>query len=102
MVRLILKGVRGHVLRFLLTATAVTLGVSLVSGTFVLTDSIRSTFDSLVDAGSAGLDVQVRGAKGDVSSIDGTDIRTPLPVSLVPTLQQVPGVTRAVPDYQGF
>jgi putative ABC transport system permease protein len=102
MFRVTLKGVRGHLLRFLLTALAVTLGVSLVSGTYVLTDSIDNTFDELITAGSNGIDVQVRGNAGDASSIEGGTIRTPLPITMRDTLLGVDGVKRAVPDYQGF
>jgi putative ABC transport system permease protein len=102
MLRVTLKGVRGHLLRFILTALAVTLGVSLVAGTYVLTDSIEKTFDNLIDAGSNGVDVQVRGDAGDTETVDGTTIRTPLPVTLQDTIRGVDGVTRAVPDYNGF
>ena len=36
MLRVTLKGLRGHLVRLLLTAFSVTLGVSLISGTYVL------------------------------------------------------------------
>jgi putative ABC transport system permease protein len=102
MLRVTLKGVRGHLLRFLLTAVAVMLGVSLVAGTYVLTDSIQKTFDELVDAGAAGLDAQVRGAEAG-QSIDGVNVlRAPLPLTLADQLREVDGVRRVVPDYQGF
>jgi putative ABC transport system permease protein len=101
MLRVTLKGVRGHLLRFLLTALAVTLGVSLVAGTYVLTDSIQKTFDDLIGAGSNGVDVQVRGSGGETAAIDGTTIRTPLPLTLQDQIKGVDGVTRAVPDYFG-
>lgn len=101
MIRVTLKGVRGHLLRFVLTGLAVALGVSLVSGTFVLTDSIGKTFDDLITAGSNGVDVQVRGDEGDASSIEGGTIRTPIPIELQDTIRDVDGVKRAVPDYQG-
>jgi putative ABC transport system permease protein len=102
MIRVTLKGVRGHLLRFVLTAVAVTLGVSPVSGTFVLTDSIDKTFTNLIEAGSSGVDVQVRGKAGDTEFVDGTTARTPLPITLQDRIRVVDGVTRAVPDYQGF
>ena len=61
MLRVTLRGVQGHVLRFLLTVFSVTLGVAFVAGTFVLTDSLGTTFDRIVEQGSKGVDVQVRG-----------------------------------------
>ena len=50
MLRVTLKGVRGHVVRFLLTALAVTLGVAFVAGSFVLRDSMSWGLLALVMA----------------------------------------------------
>ena len=99
--RLILKGVRSHLLRFLLTAASVTLGVSLVAGTFVLTDSMNATFDKIFTQASVGLDVQVRGVQGADGLQGGPAPRQSLPISLADTLRTVDGVQRAVPDLQG-
>ena len=99
--RLILKGVRSHLLRFLLTATSVTLGVALVGGTFVLTDSMNATFDKIFTQASEGLDVQVRGVQGAEGFQGGVAPRASLPLSLGDELRQVDGVARAVPDLQG-
>ncbi len=101
MLRVTLRGIRTHRLRFLLTAIAVLLGVSLVSGTYVLTDSLNNTFNKIVDAGSVGTDVKVQGTASDTKSFDGTPLRSPLPISLVDQLKGVDGVTRAVPDLGG-
>jgi putative ABC transport system permease protein len=101
MLRVTLRGVRSHRLRFLLTAVAVMLGVSLVAGTYVLTDSLNSTFKSIVDQGSAGTDVQVRGVASDTESFDGTALRAPLPLTLADKLRTVNGVERVEPDLQG-
>ena len=102
MIRVTVKGVRGHLLRFVLTAVAVTLGVSLVAGTYVLTDSINKTFDDIVEAGSAGVDVQVRGQLSGTKDPNGNDLRAALPVSLADKVAAVDGVQEALPDYQGF
>ena len=99
--RLILKGVRSHLLRFLLTAASVTLGVSLVAGTFVLTDSMNATFDKIFTQASVGLDVQVRGVQGAEGFQGGVAPRASLPITLADRLKQVDGVVRAVPDLQG-
>jgi putative ABC transport system permease protein len=88
-------------LRFLLTAVAVMLGVSLVAGTYVLTDSLNNTFNSIVDQASVGADVQVRGADSDTESFDGTPLRAPLPLTLADKLKTVDGVSRVAPDLQG-
>jgi putative ABC transport system permease protein len=103
MLRVTLRGVTGHVLRFVLTIASVTLGVALVAGTFVLTDSINNTFDGIVEQGSRGLDVQVRGAQtGRTPANQGNQpIRQQLPLTLADTLRSVPGVQRVAADIQG-
>jgi putative ABC transport system permease protein len=45
--RITLKGAVAHRLRYALTALAVLLGVAFIVGTFVLTDTINSTFNPL-------------------------------------------------------
>ena len=47
MVRFALKGILGRKLRTALTAIAIVLGVAMVAGTFMLTDSIDKAFDSI-------------------------------------------------------
>ena len=47
--RVTLKGVVAHRLRYALTALAVLLGVAFIAGSFVLTDTINSTFNGLYD-----------------------------------------------------
>ncbi len=102
MTRITLRGVRGHLLRFLLTVASVTLGTALIAGTYVLTDSINKTFDKIFDAGSTGLDVTVRGtAAGKLSDGSGGFAREQLPLDLATRLRSVPGVARVVPDLNG-
>jgi putative ABC transport system permease protein len=102
MLRITLKGVRGHVLRFLLTVASVMLGTALIAGTYVLTDSINATFDKIFDQVAAGVDVSVRGAKiGQSTVVGGGETREQLPITLVDRLRAVDGVKRAEPDLQG-
>jgi putative ABC transport system permease protein len=103
MLRVTLRGVTGHVLRFVLTIVSVSLGVALVAGTFVLTDSINKTFDSIVEQGSKGLDVQVRGKEaGRTPANQGNQpVREQLPLTLADKLRSVPGVKRVAADIQG-
>lgn len=68
MFRTALKGVLANKLRLGLTALAIVLGVSLVSGTFIFTDTINKQFDSLFDEIFEGVDVTVREAKSDFTS----------------------------------
>ena len=101
MLRVTLQGVRGHVLRFVLTAASVMLGVAFVAGTFVLTDSLQSTFDKILDNSTAGTDVVVRGAKVNSGLTETGDLRTPLPLSLANEVGRVDGVRGAYPALEG-
>ena len=47
MTRVALKGLLGRKLRVALTAIAIVLGVAMVSGTYILTDTIKSAFASV-------------------------------------------------------
>lgn len=98
MLRITLKSVRGHFLRFLLTAFAVMVGTGFVAGTFVLSDSIRATLNSLFNQASKGVDVVVRGTEAGSGDAAG---RAALRLDLEEKLATVPGVARAVPDLQG-
>ncbi|MCW2834534.1 MAG: hypothetical protein JWN68_2487 [Nocardioides sp.] len=95
--RVTLRGLQGHLVRLLLTAAAVMLGVSFVTGTFVLRDSFDRALTGLVAGSTAGLDVSVRGTR--IGGGDGT--RAPVSLELVDTLSAVPGVARVTPDLQG-
>ncbi len=99
-----LRGLQGHVVRLLLTAFAVMLGVSFVTGTFVLRDSIGNTLGGLVAQGSKGVDVVVRGARTEAVSplsVNESDVRPGVPLTLVEKVAAVPGVARVVPNLQG-
>ena len=68
MLRAAFKSVLAHKVRLTLTALAIILGVSLVSGTFIFTDTINRQFSSLFDDIYSGIDVTVRKATGDFSA----------------------------------
>ena len=59
--RVALAGLLGRKLRTALTAIAIVLGVAMVSGTFVLTDSIDKAFDSIFTDVRQGSDVVISG-----------------------------------------
>lgn len=90
-----LKSVMAHKLRLALTALAVVLGVAFMSGTFVLTDTIKHTFDSLFQQTSAGKDAVVRAVApyGNGSGFGGN--RPLTPESLLPVVRSTPGVSVA-------
>ena len=61
MIRLAIKGVLAHKVRLAMTALAIVLGVAFVSGTYVFTDSIGSSFDDLMTEVNQRVDLYVRG-----------------------------------------
>jgi len=95
-----LKGLLAHKLRLALTALAIILGVTFISGTFVLTDTLQSTFNALFGTVFAKVDFQVRGVAQLGSG--GNATRNPVPESLLATVRQVPGVGVAEGQVQGF
>ncbi len=103
MFRITLAGVRGHLLRFILTTMSVVLGVAFVAGTQVLTASLQGTFDKIFSGATAGTDVLVRGARVNESAVGGGgELRRPLNSEQAQTLAKIPGVAAAYPDLQGF
>jgi putative ABC transport system permease protein len=73
MTRFALKGLLGRKLRTALTAIAIVLGVAMVSGTFVLTDSIDQAFDSIFTDVRQGSNVVVTGKSAfDLSEGSGS------------------------------
>ena len=100
MVRLTLKGLLEHKIRFLLTTLAVVIGVGFVVGTLVLTDSVRAQFNQLFADINAGIDLQVRGTNEFDQGAFGT--RPPVSDTLLPQVQDVPGVETAAGNAGGF
>ena len=73
MIRFALKGMLARKLRTALTALAIVLGVTMVSGTFVLTDSIDKAFDSIFSSVYQGTDATITGKSAfDLSDGSGT------------------------------
>jgi putative ABC transport system permease protein len=89
------KSLRARWGRSLFIAVSISLGVAFVSGSFVLADSLRSTFDSLFTRLNADIDLQVRG----VAAFDSRNAqRDPVPAQWATTLAQVEGVARVSPQ----
>ncbi|QTE28266.1 ABC transporter permease [Pengzhenrongella sicca] len=104
--RVALRGIRAHLVRFVLSVLAVTLGVAFVAGTFSLRTMMSATFTDIVQSSMVG-DAYVRGtavaASGpqtaDSAPADGE--RGSIPASLAAELAGVDGVAHAFPDLEG-
>ena len=76
MTKFALKGLLGRKLRTALTAFAIVLGVAMVSGTYVLTDSIDKAFDSIFTESRAGSTAVITGKSAfDISEGSGASRR---------------------------
>jgi putative ABC transport system permease protein len=95
MIKLALRGVLAHKVRLALTTLAIVLGVAFVAGTYVFTDSVKSSFDTLFTDVSSGVDFYVRG----VSEFGNQSPR--IPDSIVTRVREVPGVEVAAPTVDG-
>ncbi len=95
MIKVALRGLAGRKLRAVLTAIAIVLGVGMISGTYILTDTINSAFKTLFTESYAGTDAIVTGKGLDIS-IDGeAPPSPPVDASLLETVRGVDGVALA-------
>ncbi|MBW0255478.1 ABC transporter permease [Cellulomonas sp. PS-H5] len=101
MLRVALRGIRAHLVRFLLSLLAVALGVAFVAGTFSLRTMMSSTFDGIVDAGTPG-DAYVRAEPAEGASVvEGTTAGPAVPMTLADEIAALDGVAHAIPEAQG-
>ncbi len=105
MIRFSIRGLFSRKLRSVLTAVAIVLGVALVSGTYVLTDSITKAFDSIYQTVYRGTDATITGRNAiDTGANDagGGDSRTPsFDQSLLARVRALPDVAAAIGGVAG-
>jgi putative ABC transport system permease protein len=95
-VRVALRGLAGRKLRAILTALAIVLGVSMISGTLVLTDAIDRAFDRIFVQSYAGTDAVVTSAESDISFEGETATAPPFPDDVLEQVRGVSSVDAAV------
>jgi putative ABC transport system permease protein len=103
--RATIKGLLAHKLRLGLTALAIVLGVGMVSGTYILTDTLNHAFDNLFSEVNRGVAVAVSAeakfkAVGPGGQNAGSARR--IPDTLLPAVRAVPGVRVAEGVVQGY
>jgi putative ABC transport system permease protein len=95
MMKVALRGLAGRKLRAALTAIAIVLGVAMMSGTYVLTDTIDKAFSTIFSESYANTDAVVSGKGADIS-FQGTDAETPpFPQSVLDDVLALPSVADA-------
>jgi len=103
MLTISLRNLLVNKLRLVLTILAVTVGVTFVSGTFVLSDTMTKAFGELYSGLTSGTDVVVKSEpafEADVATTGG-QVR-PIEDVIVTTVREVPGVAIAEGSVFGF
>jgi len=96
-----LKGLLAHKLRLAATALAIVLGVSFVAGTYVLTDTITASFDTLFKQVTQGIDVAVR-SQETFGGFDTGEVRDPMPEEVLNEVKGVDGIRVAEGSVTGY
>ena len=87
-----LKSLAERRVRAVLTALAIVLGVAMVAGSFILTDTIDRAFTNIFSSTYTQTDLVVRGD----AVVDGAFAGTPtVSENLLPRIQALPGVEAA-------
>src|SRR4051794_1298513 len=86
------RSLRARIGRAIAIGLAILASVSFVSGSFILADSLKATFDNLFTQLTANVDLEVR----SVLTVDDISaVRDPIPADLEQTVKAVPGVAAA-------
>jgi putative ABC transport system permease protein len=93
MIAVALKGLAARKVRALLTAFAVVIGVSMVAGTFILTDTMQKSFNGLFTASAAKTDAVISPKEVVENSTNGSGAT--IPASLLDKLRALPEVESA-------
>src|SRR5579884_607704 len=89
-----LRGLFSRKLRTILTMIAIILGVAMVAGTYVLTDTINSSFSQIFHQANQKIDAVLVG-KQKVKTQSAYSQPPTLPASLLQIVRQTPGVAAA-------
>ncbi|MEV0013841.1 ABC transporter permease [Streptomyces tendae] len=100
-VRLSVSSLRTHKRRFAGTFLAVVLGVAFLTGTLVMGDTLRASFDTMFGNAAGGTDAVVRSAEAITTPGESQGVRQAVGTDLVRTIERVPGVAAAAPSIQG-
>ncbi len=103
--RVTIRGLAARKLRLSLTALAIVLGVMFVTGTLVLGDTLNRTFDNLIGTAYQHVSFQVRGKaqlSGADTTVNSTAERKPVPASIAPAIDRLPGVAYVYGSVGGY
>ena len=87
-----LRNLRAHKVRLALTVVSVLLGTAFVAGSFVFTDTLKRSFDTIFATSDKGIDARVQPRH---------DYGRGVPLGTVAAIEKVPGVRAAEPEISG-
>jgi putative ABC transport system permease protein len=100
------NGLLARKLRLALTALAIVLGVTFVTGTLILGDTLNSTFNDLIGTAYQHVSFEIRGKavlnESGPASVQGTTDRKPVPESIASAVSRLPGVAFVHGSVQGY
>ena len=102
MIQVALRGLAGRKFRTVLTATAIVLGVAMMSGAYVLTDTIDKAFDAIFVESYAGTDAVVSGKDAGISFEGEQSESPPIPQDVLERVRAVDGVEVAAGSVTDF
>ncbi|MBV9804401.1 MAG: ABC transporter permease [Solirubrobacterales bacterium] len=104
--RITLRGLLARKLRLALTALAIVLGVTFVSGTLVLGDTLNRTLGDLVGSVYQHVSFEIRGKAAfnekTPQGVTGTADRKPVPESIAAEVRRLPGVADVFGSVGGY
>ncbi len=93
MFKLVLRGFMQRKLRVLLTGIAIALGVALMAGTYVLTDTINQSFASIFQTANKSNDVVI--SPTEVLGRESRSETSPITEAMLASVRSTPGVAKA-------
>jgi putative ABC transport system permease protein len=100
--KVVIRGLLAHKLRSALTALAIVLGVTFITGTFVLTETLHNTFTTLFGHVYQNVSFEIRGKAELTNQAAGSAERKPVPQSLVAAVRRLPGVAYVEGSVGGY
>ncbi len=83
-----LRNLRAHKVRLALTLISVLLGTAFVAGSFIFTDTLKQSFDTIFATSDKGIDARVQPTHGYAAGV---------PIGAVTAIERVPGVRAVQP-----
>lgn len=102
MLGVFLRTLRSHMRRTVMTSIAVVIGVALIAGTLIFSDTINKSFDEIGESSYSGVAAVVTPTQADGTPTDEAGVNVPtLPRSLVERVAAVDGVQDAAGQIGG-